>query len=239
VTQPLLTLRRFTLGFHHTTLLSLLDLDVVAGTPTVVVGPRGAGKTTLLRALAGIPFHGSVERSGSVAFAGRPIDAHHHLVLVAPTAVDWLGTLGDALAREGAEFREEASAARLAVLRALGLMRLTRGLERPLLTLSALDARLALLARFVVPVPAGGAAHLLGLDEPTLRLTDAETEEFCGVLRALAATTPLVVTTACETTARLLGGTLVRLRDEKEPPDFPTDDLPAWSDVDETAPPTR
>jgi ABC-type multidrug transport system ATPase subunit len=233
VTQPLLTLRRFTLAFRQTTILSQLDLDVVAGTATVVVGPRGAGKTTLLRALAGIPFHGTIERSGSVAFAGQPIAPDHHLLLVAPTAVDWLGSLGDALSRDGVD----AFAARLAVLQALGLVRLTCGLERPLLTLSALDARLALLARFAGSVAAGGTPPLLGLDEPTIRLTDAEIEEFCGVLRALAATTPLIVTTACETTARLLGGTLVRLRDEKEPPDFPAD-LPAWSDVDD-APPTR
>ncbi|MBS1885684.1 MAG: ABC transporter ATP-binding protein [Actinobacteria bacterium] len=47
-----------------------VDLDVPAGTRTVLVGPSGAGKTTLLRAICGLQ---AIE-AGSIELGGRRID---------------------------------------------------------------------------------------------------------------------------------------------------------------------
>lgn len=50
-----------------------VDLDVPAGSFTVLLGPSGSGKSTLLRSIAG------VERldGGSIHFGARPINDHH------------------------------------------------------------------------------------------------------------------------------------------------------------------
>lgn len=56
------------------TILRDLDLEVPAGTMTVVVGPSGAGKTSLLRAVAGLGpvTTGSIHLGGD-DLAGRPV----------------------------------------------------------------------------------------------------------------------------------------------------------------------
>ena len=51
--------------------LGPVDLDVAAGRTTAVLGPSGCGKSTLLRLLLGL----LVPESGTVAFAGAPVDA--------------------------------------------------------------------------------------------------------------------------------------------------------------------
>lgn len=63
------------------TVLDQVDLDVTAGSMTVLVGPSGAGKTTLLRAIAGL----TPLSAGSITINGRDlagVPAHRRGVTV-------------------------------------------------------------------------------------------------------------------------------------------------------------
>ena len=49
-----LTLRSISVSFGAVRALERIDIEVPAGTRTVLVGPSGSGKTTLLRVVAGL-----------------------------------------------------------------------------------------------------------------------------------------------------------------------------------------
>jgi iron complex transport system ATP-binding protein len=66
-----LTARDLTLGYGERTVVEHLDLDVVDGGVTAVIGPNGCGKSTLLRALGRLLR----PRGGEVLLDGRRIDA--------------------------------------------------------------------------------------------------------------------------------------------------------------------
>ncbi|WNV91779.1 ABC transporter ATP-binding protein [Umezawaea sp. Da 62-37] len=59
-----------TVGYGDRTIVDGLDLDVVGGTVTAVIGPNGCGKSTLLRALGRL----LPARGGSVLLDGKRID---------------------------------------------------------------------------------------------------------------------------------------------------------------------
>ncbi|WP_051297889.1 ABC-F family ATP-binding cassette domain-containing protein [Brevibacterium album] len=69
--------RALTHTFSGTPLLNRVDLAVGTGTRLALVGENGRGKTTLLRILAGrlAPDSGTVERTGSLAFAEQELSA--------------------------------------------------------------------------------------------------------------------------------------------------------------------
>jgi len=70
MTLPRLTARDLRLGYGDTVVVDGLDLDILAGTVTAVIGPNGCGKSTLLRALARLlPVRG-----GHVLLDGERID---------------------------------------------------------------------------------------------------------------------------------------------------------------------
>jgi osmoprotectant transport system ATP-binding protein len=53
--------------------LDRCELSLEAGRTTVLIGPSGCGKSTLLRLMIGL----EAPDSGSVRFAGEPLDAQH------------------------------------------------------------------------------------------------------------------------------------------------------------------
>ena len=65
-----LAARGVTLGYGDTDVVVDLDLDVLDGGVTAVIGPNGCGKSTLLRALARLLR----PRSGQVVLDGTRID---------------------------------------------------------------------------------------------------------------------------------------------------------------------
>ena len=65
----LLRVRNLCASYGAVQVLHGIDLDVVAGGVTVVLGANGAGKTTLLRSICGM-----VSRKGEIAFDGARID---------------------------------------------------------------------------------------------------------------------------------------------------------------------
>jgi branched-chain amino acid transport system ATP-binding protein len=68
--MTLLAVRRLSAGYGKGAVLSDVEIDVVRGGVTAVLGANGAGKTTLLRAISGM-----IARRGEIAFDGVRIDA--------------------------------------------------------------------------------------------------------------------------------------------------------------------
>jgi iron complex transport system ATP-binding protein len=68
--QPRLAGRDLQLAYGDTVVVDGLDIDVLAGSITAVIGPNGCGKSTLLRALARLV----PTRRGHVLLDGRRID---------------------------------------------------------------------------------------------------------------------------------------------------------------------
>ena len=68
--DPRLQARNLQAGYGDTVVLDGLDLDVISGTVTAVVGPNGCGKSTLLRALGRL----LPARQGWVLLDGKRID---------------------------------------------------------------------------------------------------------------------------------------------------------------------
>jgi iron(III) transport system ATP-binding protein len=80
---PMLDIRGLSKSFNGNTVLDHIDLQVVAGSTTAVVGSSGCGKTTLLRLVAGFesPDAGSVSISGrAVASPERSVAPHRRRV---------------------------------------------------------------------------------------------------------------------------------------------------------------
>lgn len=72
--DPLLAVRAVSAGYGQQQILFELDLDLVSGETTVLLGANGSGKSTLLNVLAGFvrPWSGSV-RLGGADITGLPV----------------------------------------------------------------------------------------------------------------------------------------------------------------------
>src|SRR5579875_340769 len=72
--DPLLAVRAVSAGYGQQQILFDLDLDLVSGETTVLLGANGSGKSTLLNVLAGFvrPWSGSIRLDGT-EIAGTPV----------------------------------------------------------------------------------------------------------------------------------------------------------------------
>jgi iron complex transport system ATP-binding protein len=99
---PRLRARDLRLGYRDRTVVEGLDLDVLDGGITAIVGPNGCGKSTLLRALGRLltPRAGTVLLDGKRIDRLRTRDVARELGLLpqSPTAPDGL-TVADLVAR--------------------------------------------------------------------------------------------------------------------------------------------
>ncbi len=75
--QPLLSLRGITKSFGAVQALSGVDLDILPGKVTALVGDNGAGKSTMIKTISGIwaPTAGEMRWSGDVVTPRTPRDA--------------------------------------------------------------------------------------------------------------------------------------------------------------------
>ncbi|MGH2456151.1 MAG: ABC transporter ATP-binding protein [Candidatus Limnocylindria bacterium] len=162
--------------------LSGLDLEVPAGSFTVVIGPNGCGKSTLLRVVAGLlaPESGSVALLGDgTAAPPRAGDGRVGLAFQQPRLVPWLSTLDNValpLALAGVDAAERQPRATEALAR-VGLA--AAGALRPR-ELSGGMAQRAALARALISDP-----PLLLLDEPFSALDALTREAFDAELQQL------------------------------------------------------
>lgn len=174
---------------HASPALSGIDLQVPAGTITLLEGASGSGKTTLLRILAGLApaFHGGVcSGSGTVAGIGLPADrpsaitARVGLVFQDPEAQ---GVMAEVFAdvafgpqchgRPAEEIHQTAHAA---------LVRAGAGhlVGRRLDTLSSGERQRVAIAAILATEP-----RVLLLDEPTAQLDDDAACDLAGLLADL------------------------------------------------------
>ncbi|MEO3850024.1 ATP-binding cassette domain-containing protein [Streptomyces sp. B8F3] len=164
--------------------LSGVDLRVVAGRVTALVGPNGAGKSTLFHCLAGTLR----PRAGQVVLRGRDVTRRSAQVrsrlglartFQQPAVFPSLTVAENvAVGAEQARVRDPAATDR--VLRLLGL-------DGPLRDTPATDLPTGTLRRVEIGRALAGGPRVLLLDEPAAGLDLAETAALVRILRALAA----------------------------------------------------
>ncbi|MDT7710624.1 MAG: iron-siderophore transport system ATP-binding protein [Pseudonocardiales bacterium] len=178
---------RVRLGYGDRMVVDGLDLDVVAGTVTAVIGPNGCGKSTLLRAL------GRLLRpsGGEVLLDGRRIDRIPTrevakvlgLLPQAPTAPEGL-TVADLVARgrhpHQAWYRQWSSDDEEAVATALEWTGIADLAERPVDELSGGQRQ-----RAWISMALAQGTDLLLLDEPTTFLDLAHQVDVLELVRRL------------------------------------------------------
>lgn len=160
--------RALRVDLRGTLALDGVDVDIVAGSLTVIVGPNGAGKSTLLEVLAGArePSSGSVEVGRhSRAFVPQRAAVSEHLPLTVRDIVS-VGAWG----HTGAIRRLDTSD-RVAIETAMQRLDIAPLARHPFASLSGGQRQRALLAQGLAR-----RAGILLLDEPTTGLDAASAE---------------------------------------------------------------
>ena len=171
MTEPAARLRahQLRLGYGDEVVIDGLDLDVLDGTVTAVIGPNGCGKSTLLRGLARL----LPARSGHVLLDGRRIDRYPTREVAkvlgvlpqAPVAPDGL-TVADLVSRgrhpHQAWYRQWSGDDEQAVAEALAWTGMSECAERTVDTLSGGQRQ-----RVWISMALAQGTDILLLDEPT------------------------------------------------------------------------
>jgi len=175
------------LGYGDRTIVDGLDLDVVAGTITAVIGPNGCGKSTLLRALGRL----LKPTAGQVVLDGKRIDRVPTrevakvlgLLPQAPSAPEGL-TVADLVARgrhpHQAWYRQWSADDEDAVAQALDWTGIADLAERPVDQLSGGQRQ-----RAWISMALAQGTDLLLLDEPTTFLDLAHQVDVLDLVRRL------------------------------------------------------
>ncbi len=183
-------------------LLSGLDMEITAGSFSIVVGPNGAGKTLFLQLCHGLiqPTQGMVRWSTG---NGRPpcqTMVFQKPVLLRRTALENIGYVLQGTARG------KRAAAAMAALRWAGLEYLA---ERPAWVLSSGEQQQLALARAHALAP-----EVLFLDEPTANLDPNASVRIEGLIRAIHASgTTIMMSTHNLAQAQRLGDTIAFLNE--------------------------
>lgn len=175
------------LGYGERVVVDDLDLDVVTGTVTAVIGPNGCGKSTLLRALGRL----LKPRSGQVLLDGKRIDKIPTKEVAkilgvlpqSPTAPEGL-TVADLVARgrhpHQAWYRQWSSDDEEVVAQALEWTGIADLAERPVDELSGGQRQ-----RAWISMALAQGTDLLLLDEPTTFLDLAHQVDVLELVRRL------------------------------------------------------
>ncbi|MCP2164690.1 ABC transporter ATP-binding protein [Goodfellowiella coeruleoviolacea] len=175
------------LGYGDRLIVDGLDLDVVSGTVTAVIGPNGCGKSTLLRALGRL----LAPRGGSVLLDGERIDKMSTRQVArilgvlpqTPQAPEGL-TVADLVARgrhpHQTWYRQWSSADETIVADALRMTGMLELADRPVDELSGGQRQRAWLSMALAQ-----GTDLLLLDEPTTYLDLAHQVDVLDLVRQL------------------------------------------------------
>lgn len=163
---------------RDTTILDGIDLNIVPGAPTVVIGPNGCGKTTLLRLSMGLirPTNGRATWGGRAeASSDRRAIVFQRPVMLRRSAE---ANLRYALEAAGVPHRDRAARAH----ELLALVGLTDRADRPARKLSGGEQQRLALARALAKDP-----QVLFLDEPTASLDPGATKSVEDLIQSIAA----------------------------------------------------
>ncbi|PSL38544.1 zinc/manganese transport system ATP-binding protein [Labedella gwakjiensis] len=168
-------LRGVHVDFDGRSALGGVDLDVHAGSTTVIAGPNGAGKSTLLEVLAGTrdPTSGTRSVDGAIAFVPQRTAISDRLPVTVRDVVT-VGTWG----RTG-RWHPLGADGRAAVAEAMARLGITALATHPLASLSGGQRQRALLAQGIAR-----GADLLLLDEPTTGLDSDSAERIRSIMRS-------------------------------------------------------
>lgn len=195
--DPLVELRRASIGYEQRPVLRDADFALRPGDAVAVLGSNGAGKSTLIRGILGL----AEVLDGSVRIFGRPrssfrawhrlgyVPQSHTVVSGIPSTVNEVVSSGRlARKRFARPFR---SSDRAAVRSAIATVRLSDRAADSVSTLSGGQQRRVLIARALA-----GEPDILVLDEPTAGLDAESREVLAETLTGLVAagTTLLLVT---------------------------------------------
>jgi iron complex transport system ATP-binding protein len=182
-----LNARGLTLGYDDRTIVKGLDVDVLDGRVTAIVGANACGKSTLLRGLARLllPREGAVHLDGRALAELRTLDIAKVLGLLpqTPVAPDGI-TVADLVSRgrypHQGWFRRWTDEDQDAVARALAATGTAELVDRPIRELSGGQRQ-----RVWVAMALAQDTDLLLLDEPTTYLDINHQVELLRLLRAL------------------------------------------------------
>jgi D-xylose transport system ATP-binding protein len=188
--SPLLSLRGIEKSFGAVHVLRGVDLDILPGKVTALVGDNGAGKSTLIKGIAGIHSFDA----GEYLFEGRPVTVHsprdanalgieivyQDLALCDNLDVVHNMFLGRELLRTG--LLDEGTMEQRARTTLDGLsVRTLQSVRTPVASLSGGQRQTVAIARAVL-----WNSKVVILDEPTAALGVAQTEQVLALVRRLA-----------------------------------------------------
>ncbi|WP_203227990.1 ATP-binding cassette domain-containing protein [Roseovarius dicentrarchi] len=204
--EPLMSARGLCFDAGGQRLIDAVDLDILPGRCTVVMGANGSGKSLLLRLLHGL----LTPSEGSITWRGRPLDRaarrEQAMVFQRPVMLrrSVAANLRFALSVRGVRGPER----KAREAETLDLARLDGLKDRPARVLSGGEQQRLAMARAMISAP-----RLLLLDEPTASLDPASTlaiENLIAQARESGATIILVTHDAGQ--ARRLGDDLIFLQ---------------------------
>ncbi|NQX16754.1 zinc ABC transporter ATP-binding protein AztA [Rathayibacter sp. VKM Ac-2857] len=198
------SLRGIGVDFGERTALDGVELEIPAGTLTVIAGPNGAGKSTLLEVIAGTrpPTRGARSVSSAIAFVPQRTAVSDRL----PVTVRDVVTVG-VWGRTG-RWRRVGQDLRAVVAGAMERLEISALAAEPFAVLSGGQRQRTLLAQGLAR-----GADLLLLDEPTTGLDAASAERIREILRAEAERGVAVVCVSHDPAVVALADRVVQLAD--------------------------
>ncbi len=221
LTPPLLAFedvsKTYVDGIRDVVVLDRVSFEIHAGVFVGILGERRSGKSTLLRVAAGIeaPTTGTVRFEGvnlaSMSSVRREQLLRHDVALM--SVQDWspnpnesvIDYVALSLGSYGSSLRD----ARYRARRVLARVGMSSRADDPARSLSLVEQARVVLARTLVREPS-----LLLVDEPAAMPSLSERDEFCALLRSLAAEQNITLVVASEEMTPLHGaGVLMSIGD--------------------------